>query len=127
MVFQNFANMSKTIQPFLEIQNIANQTFEQLIRENMGYWSDNMGANVQYLQMINSKSTNPDALIKTNLGYISNQMARGLEYTRKVSEICESAMREYGESMQHKMESTFAEASSGSAHEHQQHNKRKTS
>lgn len=107
MQMPKFPGMS--FQPFLELQSIMNTATEELIRESMGFWSENFGSNVQYWQTISNKTNNPEALMKANISYMSKQTARILELARKASEIWESTLREYAECMQQKMDSTASE------------------
>lgn len=124
--FQDYANMSsysKALGPMYDLQRIGSNMAEEVTRENLTLWSDNMSAWVKYLQTAN-KMDHPESVFKSNFGFWSEQGANNLEYMERILKIYGKGMRQISENMEETMEKAGAQmehAARGQAHKSRKH------
>ena len=109
--FQDYANMSsygKALGPMYELQRIGSNMAEELTRENLTLWSDNMSSWVKYLQSAN-KIDHPELALKSNFGFWTEQSANNLEYMERILKIYGKGMRRMSENMEETMEKAGAQ------------------
>jgi hypothetical protein len=104
----NWSSMNKSAQPMIEMQKIMNSLWEQLTRENLALWSDNMGTTVKYFQSL-SKQDRPDKFVQNNLAVLTEQMAKGIEVNQNFLEIWKNAIRECSQYLQEGVDNAFAQ------------------
>lgn len=108
--FGNMASKSKTLfEPYGEAQKINSNILEQISRENLALFSDNMSTYMRGLQLMN-KVNKPEEFNKSLLSYIARVAERNFEYGRNLSKICEDGLKDYQEVLEQKMSSAFEEA-----------------
>lgn len=107
--FSSMASKSKNLfEPFGEAQRINNNILEQISRENLALFSDNMSSYMRGMQLAN-KINKPEDFNRSLLSFLARMAERNFEYGRNLSKICEDGLKDYQEWLEGKIATTFDE------------------